>query len=458
MIWRIVVLLCLFSCSVMGQATLSGHFPVFAGKSIYLVGFDGFNEWLIDSTVVSADGTFDLKYTSKPSMALLSVDERNSCILALGDEAIHLNGADLADVQHFNVINGIETQKVHQFLSEFGERTQALNGWYYMRKMYQNEKSHLHNVEAIASMSAEIERLTDLENTFFRSIAEYEFTYHYLHMRRLIHSVMPVLEFRFGEAPNLLQEYRTIDYADDKLWKSGLLSDMIQSHFYLLENMGGSIQQVYEEMTHSIDLILDQLSHNSPRFNAATNHLFLYLEQRNLFRASEYLALRILDMESCSVDSDFAKQLEFYRKLQIGNKAPDFVFTGDVYRNGTWSSTTFNLKDVKTNYKILVFGASWCPKCVNELQEIIAHYPQWKTYGAELVFVSLDDEPELFKNFVRDIPGISLCDYAQWEGVSVKNYHVFATPTIFLLDANHNILLRPFSVYQLNTWFELNAK
>jgi len=51
-------------------------------------------------------------------------------------------------------------------------------------------------------------------------------------------------------------------------------------------------------------------------------------------------------------------------------------------------------------------------------------------------------------------PFISTCDYEKWEGEAVKDYHVFATPTIYLLNENDEILLKPNSVSQMNSWVD----
>jgi hypothetical protein len=68
--------------------------------------------------------------------------------------------------------------------------------------------------------------------------------------------------------------------------------------------------------------------------------------------------------------------------------------------------------------------------------------------------VSLDEDEKIFKNFAKVFPFISICDYKKWEGSIVKNYHVFATPTIYLLDDKREIILRPNSVQQLDSWVD----
>jgi peroxiredoxin len=103
---------------------------------------------------------------------------------------------------------------------------------------------------------------------------------------------------------------------------------------------------------------------------------------------------------------------------------------------------------------LVVFGASWCPACITELNAISGIYTKWKKYGVEVVFISLDEDKQAFKKIADRLPFISLCDYRKWESPIVKAYHVFATPTLFLLDNEQKILLRPSSVHQIDAWLD----
>ena len=106
----------------------------------------------------------------------------------------------------------------------------------------------------------------------------------------------------------------------------------------------------------------------------------------------------------------------------------------------------------------MVFGASWCPKCTEELPKIASLYPKWKEKGVEVVFVSLDEDNKRYKDFVKNFPFISTCDYNKWESRIVKDYYVFGTPTMYLLDNKREILLRPNSVNQMDAWVDYNIK
>ena len=233
---------------------------------------------------------------------------------------------------------------------------------------------------------------------------------------------------------------------------TGICKDAIESHFWLLENSGNSLEQVFEEMKISIDAMMEKLVTNEKIFNEVTDYLFDLLERHSLFQASEHLALKVLNEVSCTVDNNLARQLETYRAMKKGNTAPDMTFESSLFSNP--SKTLTKLSEIKSNYTVVVFGASWCPKCKEELPEIASHYAKWKSKGVEVVFVALEDDRNTFLDFAKSFPFSSYSDNKKWESNIVKDYFVFATPTMFLLDNKREIILRPNSVKQMDAWVD----
>jgi peroxiredoxin len=212
---------------------------------------------------------------------------------------------------------------------------------------------------------------------------------------------------------------------------------------------------MYVVMNQSIDFLVENLLPDDKKLNEVTEYLFQLLEKRSLFNASEYLAIKLLNEKSCTINSDFAAQLESYRAMKKGNIAPDFEFKTSILATGyEVSKQPQKLSDLKSKYTVVVFGASWCPQCTTELSQMMSLYPKWKAQNIEIVFVSLDENENDFRRFATAFPFISICDYKKWEGAIVKSYHVFATPTIYLLNDKREILLRPNSASQIDSWVD----
>jgi len=290
---------------------------------------------------------------------------------------------------------------------------------------------------------------------FLASLPRNTFVRWYLPVRKLISSAYVIAQYRTEEIPSAIEAFRAIDYTDARLEKSGLLSNALESHFWLIENSGRTLDSVYIEMKISIDIMIGNLKSDDKKLNKTSEYLFNLLEKQSLFRASEYLALKLLNDNSCTIDKGFAAQLESYRVMKKGNTAPDIELIGDIFAPGyKTEKTPQRLSDIKSLYTVVIFGASWCPQCPAELAQIVRSYPLWKAQNIEVVFVSLDENQNLFQSFATVFPFISVCDYKKWESPIVSKYHVFATPTIFLLDNKRKILLRPNSAGQLDSWVD----
>jgi thiol-disulfide isomerase/thioredoxin len=82
------------------------------------------------------------------------------------------------------------------------------------------------------------------------------------------------------------------------------------------------------------------------------------------------------------------------RQIAVGKMAPNFSFV--AFDNDAGSYTKDNLKG-----KILLidFWATWCVPCIEEMPNLHKEYDTFKAQGFEILSVSLDEKPELVKEF-----------------------------------------------------------
>jgi len=450
-----ILLFSILSLNAYAQHNITGNFPYLAGQTVRLVGFEGFGIYTIDSTSVSEQGVFNVKYADKDwGMGYLADEDNKAYFVVLANENIQLKGEVLSVPESIVTISGKENQLFVQYAVEHPKREQALSAWVYLRKIYQADSLFAKQKYPQQAIEIEIQRIKQEDNDFLRRLDPESYVSWFLPTRKLVSSVATVAQYRIEEIPATLTAFRKLDYTDERLYKSGLLKDAIESHFWLLENMGQPLDTVFKEMNISVDCLIANLSGNENKFNEITKYLFALFEKHSLFQASEYLAIKVLTQNSCTVNDDLAKQLESYRAMKKGNTAPDIVFSGDVLKSGSVIKTPNRLSDIHEAYKVVIFGAGWCPKCAEELSQLLPLYEKWKFKGVEVVFISLDTDKAVFKNFTSIFPFISMGDYKKWDTQAVKDYYVFATPTMFLLDKNQKIILLPNSVKQIDAWVD----
>lgn len=250
--------------------------------------------------------------------------------------------------------------------------------------------------------------------------------------------------------------FSNINYSNSQIYSSGLIYDIIEKKFWAIQKSGLDEVAKFKELVASVDIILDSVKKNEKVYNDLTKYLFQYFEKYSLFNASEYIALKALSQKEVILNSALVNKLESYRKMKVGNRAPNFELLGDIFKNGSALKTAVHLSDIKAKYKLIIFGGSWCPQCRTEMIQLLPRYNNWKAKGVEVVFVSLDTDKKEFENFTAPFPFYSACDYKKWDTQAAKDYYVSSSPTIFLLDSINKIILRPPTVASLDSWLESN--
>jgi thiol-disulfide isomerase/thioredoxin len=435
--------------------SITGNLKLLVNQEIKLEGFNGLKTYPIAKATIDEKGNFKLPYTKADYGVgyLMSADNKAFFVILSGED-IGIEGESMSKTETIQITKGQENQWFGQYAQEHPKREQALSAWVYLEKIYKSDALFSQQQTPQQAIEKEKQRINEEDVVFLEKLPTDSYVHWFLPARKLVSSVSVVVQYRPEELPPTSAAFRALDYTDPRLYKSGLFKDAIESHFWLLENSGKSLDSVFIEMKLSIDAMMKNLIKNEKKLNEVTDYLFDLLERHSLFQASEYLALKVLSETSCTINSDLAKQLETYRAMKKGNLAPNINFGNSTYLNGMKQTMFSSLKDLTTPYTLVVFGASWCPKCMEELPKLIQNYVKWRNLGLEVVYISLDTETALFEQAVKSYPFFAYCDFKKWESPAAKDYYVFGTPTFYLLNNKREIILRPNSISQVNAWVD----
>jgi thiol-disulfide isomerase/thioredoxin len=433
---------------------INGRLSNLQNSEIRLEVFSGFKSYLIGRAQTDEKGNFTIPFSKEHyGVAYLISNDNKPFFIILQNEDIEIVGASLYQKESIKVLKSIENKSFGQYAIDHPKREQAITAWDYLEKFYKNDSLFQNQNAPLQAIQNEKSRIKNEDQAFLNLLPKNSYVSWYLPTRKLISDVSIVTQYRQDEIPFTVKSLRSIDYSDERLYRSGLFKDAIDNHFWLLENSGKPLDSVFKEMSISIDAVLNSLIKDEKKYNEVTEYLFDLLEKHSLFQASEYLALKVLNEKSCTVDNNIARQLETYRAMKKGNTAPQIRFEKE-YILSQRKNHPKNLSDIQSDYIVVVFGASWCPKCAQELPEIAKLYPKWKEQKVEVVFIALEDNKNQFTEFVKPFPFISYSDIKKWQSPIANGYYVFGTPTMFLLDKKRTILLRPNSVKQMDAWVD----
>lgn len=435
--------------------TVSGTFSGLAGKEIRLEGFRGFGTHVISRTTVTDEGTFTLPYQAEHvGMGRLVSTSDQSFIIVLSGEDIRLEGESLAYPESIEILKNEENLIFDRYAGEHPRREQALSAWVFLENIYRSDSLFAVHDTPRQAIAREKQRIRDEDQAFLDQLDPSTYVHWYLPVRRLVSSVPVVAQHRTGDIPQTIEAFRRMDYTDLRLYRSGLLQDVIESHFWLIENSGRSLDSVFVEMNISIDIMAENLSSDQARFNEIMERLFDLLERRSLFASSEHLAVSLLTNKSALLSSRLAGKLEIYRAMRVGSIAPDITFTEHTHNPA--SITAARLSELESDYTLVVFAAGWCPSCREMIPELTGHYEKWRRNGVEVVLVSLDETAGDFAGFASNLPFISTTDFGRWNSPIVQDWHVTSIPAFYLLDSDQHILLRPKSVRHVDAWVDWN--
>ncbi|BBP01885.1 hypothetical protein SFSGTM_25930 [Sulfuriferula nivalis] len=73
----------------------------------------------------------------------------------------------------------------------------------------------------------------------------------------------------------------------------------------------------------------------------------------------------------------------------------------DNFSVTTTDNRVIALSDLRGKVVIVSFWATWCPYCRHEMPEIQSFYRDWHNKGVEILALSIEDDPALVAQFMR---------------------------------------------------------
>jgi thiol-disulfide isomerase/thioredoxin len=432
--------------------TLSGTLVGHEEQQLTLYGYSNFKAIILAQTVVKAKGEFTLNYANNyKGMGSLQFSDKEQLLVILHQQEMRLTGSHLLTPNGIEVKESYDNTIFNSYAKAHIIRENVLAGLKHVLPFYRETLLTSHN-HFYNSTLQEIARIEQEDQDYLNQLHDTSYVKWFLPHRKLIEEVSVAVQKYPERIPHHIRQFRLLSFNHPNMVTSGLLANLIESHYWLLENSGMTLDSMYIAMNTSTDALMASIQNNDDLLNSTTNHLFDYLEKHSLLKASEYLALKMLTDNSCTLQDDVAKQLETYRMMRVGNKAPKIIPQGITLQNGKELPEKKKSALLTNNFTLVVFGSSWCETCSKEIPKLKKYYSAWQEKGVEVVLVSLDKDATAFKAFANSFPWLSICDLKGWESPIVQDYYVFSTPTMFLLDKQQNIIVRAISLEQVDAW------
>ena len=434
------VLLIGLLCAGMVQAqlpTLKGCFPQLRGSDITLSGYDGFREKELSKAQCDSMGRFTLSYpTSYTGAAMLQAKGAQGVVVLLNRESFGLQWDNVQDLNSLKFTGSPENEAFAKGIAVNSDAEQKLAGLRYLLPKYdKNGVQYRWLVKETAVQEKQFQGFID-------KLPAGSYASKYLTLRKFVADMFAASNRR--DTTGLAQiemQFAQTGFADQALWHSGLAVDLFTGFYQLLEGYADE-PMISAKADRATDAWVKALTNDPVKQQEVAEYCFKQLEKKNLTQASEYLAKVMLNQSGCQLDEKRTELFEQYRKMAEGNTAPDITLPDGR-----------KLSELSGKYKLVVFGASWCPDCQKEYPSLVGSYKRIKEkYDMECVYVSLDTDKKACDDFYKEAPFMVSCDTKGWNGSTVKDYCVVATPTMYLQDKKLQIIKRIVNPQQLEAF------
>lgn len=234
--------------------------------------------------------------------------------------------------------------------------------------------------------------------------------------------------------------WKGIDTGNPDLINTPLYTELILQYiqYYLNPEMEFSDKGRIKGFKKSIDVIMQAFSAHPETEEFAYKYLSLGFKEIGQEEVLEYLDKTYAAIaEQCLEEQEkdaFEKRMAGYNAMAPGSKAPDIAFEME-----SENLKAENLYAIEAEQTLVVFWASWCPHCQEEMPNV----ENWAKQHPEtqVVAISLDDDPKTYREAIKAYPNLMHhSDLKRWEGKAVKDYYIYGTPSFILLDEHKNII------------------
>ena len=194
--------------------------------------------------------------------------------------------------------------------------------------------------------------------------------------------------------------------------------------------------QKYKASKIRKQVVLDSLLANYPKTCAGVLLVDHYGSNNKSYAdLLEYFNSLPACVQTSEIGQSLKKNIESKKIIAEGSVAPDFTLK-------TIDGKDLSLKDLRGQYVLLDFWASWCGPCRREIPNLKQIYETYHEKGFEILSVSLDDKEEAWKGAIEK-EGLNwkhVTSLKGWKCEVAAQYHVSGIPAMFLLDKEGKII------------------
>jgi thiol-disulfide isomerase/thioredoxin len=263
---------------------------------------------------------------------------------------------------------------------------------------------------------------------------------------------LPVVESNipFEEQLTYLKTHAldNVNFYDDGLIYSDAFTNKTIEYLTYYRNPQLPLELLEKEFMSVIDTILNKAKVNEIVYTHIVEYLLDGFKKFDFDNVITYIVEAYVIKDDLCLDEKLETALERRiqqaRNLKIGSVVPNIILPDS-------SGPLIELNKINSDKTLIIFYASWCPHCQTLLPQIYELYKNQKEKKFEVLAISIDTSRADWLNFVKiyNPNWINVSDLKGWDGKATLDYYIYATPTMFLVDKEKNLIAIPISSQDL---------
>lgn len=203
-----------------------------------------------------------------------------------------------------------------------------------------------------------------------------------------------------------------------------------------------------QEFMSAVDTLLNKAKVNQLVYQHITEYLIDGFRQFGFDLVIDYILENyVIKDDLClneELESSLDRRILQAQKLKVGSTVPNIVLPDQHGKEVV-------LDKITKDNTLIVFYASWCPHCKDLMPQIAELYNSKEKSNTEVLAVSMDSTLTDWNNYLSEnkFTWLNVCDINGWSGKAANDYHIYATPTMFLVDRERKIVAKPKSIEDL---------
>ena len=424
---KILFLLILFlPVAVFSQCVFSGKIIGYSFGRLYICEQFGDDSKVVETITTNANGEFVFNFTNQQvGLYRIHADNKDYFDIIYSGENIRLETSIRNMKSSMKILESAENQQLYAYVAQAELAEYKIGILRELVKIYPQGEFLTAAEKELGKEKAQVNTCLD------KAIKQKNGTFASRYL-----SYFREINFNISESTDKKMNFLSRNFPMNDL---ELLNSNAYHHFIV------SYLKKYEpsEYLNAVREILDYLKQgNQEIFSKMFDYVLTGFE--SMERYDDLYQLSVEYGNSCSTDGNLKTRVKSYTDLRVGAKAPDFEIE-------TIDGEDVVLSQMKNNYTLVIFWATWCENCKEEIPRINEAISLFKRAKVDIVAISIDEEEADIKKYVKEnsISFKVASDLLGWEGKIVTDYAVYATPSMFIVDRNMNIVAKPITGEQL---------